>query len=660
MEADDEPVKLLSKVKPLILSYCSQLNNFSLVEQFKVQGMVLSFSTLYRNLGLPEDERLDTLKKTYDEEIMKKLAKYLIDEFDWVQKKPEPFHAYFERTVAKNAALEIYNLAKELDNVPQDKDKIQELYSALERHKAVLKDKYLFSISHSSPRNVINDALDAIDSLNNIPHCDLDFRKNCHDKIVAEHQINAFRNCLGNTSPYFFKTVDPTWTHLKETLLKMSRQSKDNPSHVVHELYEAIERFSSYNAYQPYLKQLNALKKQLAYSIGELGKSDGLHQDVQESLFAQKQNRFANLLKVNPEHVRIQNGTDGIQSYIELQIEDEPLQQGFTGYESSFLKRVEAERNELRRVKTVFEENKNNLLNLSDAKAIETLPERKRPEFERLFKLKELLNLDWNHLIIDHNDFPELIRKKLEHADELKHLNWKVSPVNLHQLRGLLGKEPDGSFTALLDEQSKLKRNLEGIRSKIRDIQEQIELQEKEKSDTQHLIKTAQDRMQESNCPSWEWYMLKAKNHFLEKNVQSFEKHLETLSITLSEFQGEETECMDAISDNDDLLDGKRIEFISGLFEQIKHHMAAHLVEEAKQHVAMIDKELQETEPAINKIADEEIKKSRYQTRRFFKTSELLRYEALLTHEQEMICGNEGPIGEFELEDVKSAAVSTF
>ncbi|WP_051544406.1 hypothetical protein [Legionella cherrii] len=660
MEADDEPVKLLSKVKPLILSYCSQLNNFSLVEQFKVQGMVLSFSTLYRNLGLPEDESLNTLKKTYDEEIMKKLAKYLIDEFDWVQKKPEPFHAYFERTVAKNAALEIYNLAKELDNVPQDKDKIQELYSALERHKAVLKDKYLFSISHSSPRNVINDALDAIDSLNNIPHCDLDFRKNCHDKIVAEHQINAFRNCLGNTSPYFFKTVDPTWTHLKETLLKMSRQSKDNPSHVVHELYEAIERFSSYNAYQPYLKQLNALKKQLAHSIGELGKSDGLHQDVQESLFAQKQNRFANLLKVNPEHVRIQNGTDGIQSYIELQIEDEPLQQGFTGYESSFLKRVEAERNELRRVKTVFEENKNNLLNLSDAKAIETLPERKRPEFERLFKLKELLNLDWNHLIIDHNDFPELIRKKLEHADELKHLNWKVSPVNLHQLRGLLGKEPDGSFTALLDEQSKLKRNLEGIRSKIRDIQEQIELQEKEKSDTQHLIKTAQDRMQESNCPSWEWYMLKAKNHFLEKNVQSFEKHLETLSITLSEFQGEETECMDAISDNDDLLDGKRIEFISGLFEQIKHHMAAHLVEEAKQHVAMIDKELQETEPAINKIADEEIKKSRYQTRRFFKTSELLRYEALLTHEQEMICGNEGPIGEFELEDVKSAAVSTF
>ena len=48
----------------------------------------------------------------------------------------------------------------------------------------------------------------------------------------------------------------------------------------------------------------------------------------------------------------------------------------------------------------------------------------------------------------------------------------------------------------------------------------------------------------------------------------------------------------------------------------------------------MIVKELLATEPAIDNLEKVELKKSRYQTRRFFKTSELLRYEASLLHEE--------------------------
>ncbi|MBN9227966.1 MULTISPECIES: hypothetical protein [Legionella] len=660
MTADDKTIQnLLDQIKPLIINHCNDLTQFSLVEQFKMQGLVLSFTTLYRNLGLPEDPELNALQKSYNEEAMKKLAQYLLDEFAWVKEKPEPLHAYFERTVAKKAALEIHTLAEDLSNFPEDKDKIRALYATLERHKAVLKDKYLFSITHSSPRDVINDALNAIDSLHNVPHCDLDFRKNCHDKIVAEHQIAGFRSYLTNTSPYFFKTVDPTWEHLKNSLLQISRQSKDNPSHVVHELYEATLRFSSYKEYRPYVNQLNALKKQLKYSIEELAQADGLNQDVEESLFAQKKTQFATLLKVNPEKVRIQSGTDGIQSYIELQVEDAELQQGFTGYQSSFLTRVEAEQNELQKIKVVVEQNKNTLLNLSNENVVDVLPPKMRPEFEKLFRLKTLLNLNWNNVQIDRNELPESIRKKLEYVDELKQLNWKLNAVDLSQLRRILGQEPDESVTALLDEQSRLKVDLGQIQSTVKSTREQISKQIKDISETKALIVKAETRMKESTCSLWEQGTLMYKNSSLGKNVQSFERTKVQLENTLRQLQEEETECRDALSDQNDRLDRKRTELVTSRIEQIKRDLSAHLVDASKQQVAVIEKELQETEPAIDKIAAEEKKKTRYQTRRFFKTSELLRYEANLAQEQTKIPGRqEEPLGEFELENVQNAAIS--
>ncbi len=638
MKADSKEIQeLLAQIKPLILNHCADLAELSLVEQFKMQGLILTFSNLYRNLGLPEDANLNTLKKTYDDEIIKKLAQYLVDEFAWVQEEPEPIHAFFERTVAKNAALDIYTLAADLINAPQDKDKIQGLYTALQQHKVILKDKYLFSISHSSPRNVINDALNAIDSLNNAPHCDLDFRLNCHDKVVSEHQLTAFRRLLTSTSPYFFKTYDPTWEHMKDTLLKISRQSKDNPSHVVHELYEATLRFSSYDAYQPYLSQLNTLKKQLLRSIDKLGETDGLNQDVQQSLIAEKQTRFAKLLKVNPEQIRIQSGSDGIESFIELQVEEAPLQEGFTGYQSSFLSRIEAEQNELGKAKLSLEENKDALLNLSNAKAIEILPARKRAEFEKLFRLKTLLALDWNNSNIERAELPQIVRKKLEHVDEVKQWNWNLNPVDQNRLKTILGQEPDEGLTDLIEEQSGIKNDLQIINRRIQDTEGLILKQEKEILDTENIIKAAENRMNEKECTYLESVKLKAKNWYHQNNIESYQKQRAQLMETLSLIKDEETEYLDALSDHNEALDRKRMELITRLLDQTKLDLTAYLDETAKQHVTVLEKELLETVPTLEKIAQEEIKKTRYQTRRFFKTSELLRYEASLVQEEAII-----------------------
>ncbi|MBI2785888.1 MAG: hypothetical protein HYX60_06130, partial [Legionella longbeachae] len=175
MDADNNKIHdLLSKIKPLIFACCKDMSKSSLVNQFKMQGLILTFCTLYQNLNLTEDVNLNKLKSSYNENIMKKLAKHLLEEFDWIKEKPEPLHAFFERSLAKEAASAIYELAQDLINTPQDKDKVQALYRGLQEHKAILTDKYLFSISHSSPRKVINDALNAIDSLNIAPNCDLD------------------------------------------------------------------------------------------------------------------------------------------------------------------------------------------------------------------------------------------------------------------------------------------------------------------------------------------------------------------------------------------------------------------------------------------------------------------------------------------------------
>ncbi|MGL5743464.1 MAG: hypothetical protein ACRCXC_13525 [Legionella sp.] len=652
MNADGEKIQeLLSQLKPLILKHCKDLESLSLVEQFKMQGFILTFCTLYQNADMPDDGRLDKLKSIYNNDIMKKLAQHLLDEFAWATKVPEPLHAFFERTVAKEAALAIHELASELVNAPQDKDKIQALYIELQKHKAILKDKYLFSIDHSSPRNVIHDAIDAIASLNIAPHCDLEFQNTSHDKAVSEYQLDVFRGYLSHTSPYFFKAYDPTLEHLRTSLLKISHQSEANPSHIVQELYEATARFSTYEAYKPYLRQLNSLKRHLQSSVKELQKKDGLKQDPQESLLADKTAQFATLLNVNPEQVRIQSGSNGIQSYIELQIEDAPLQEGFTGYQSSYMGRIEAERLELQLIRTAFEAHKQDLLDLSDVHAVAHLPTTKRPGFERLFRLKELLSDDWNNPSLERHELPYSIQDRLKHVDALRHLDWNTQSIDLSQLKTFLGKEANRQFLELIEEQSSIAKEIQTAQTHSASTAERVEKQKREIQEIEQAISTATERRKQSDCSYSEgaslWAQMLYNQHRKLPNARYQLTHLEQ---TLFDFKEAETESIEYLKTHNQAIDKKRLEFIAYLIEQIKLDLGQYLSKTSKQQIDAIEKELREANPALDKIAQAEQKKSRYQTRRFFKTSELLHFEARLLHEEELIAKAQASLNEHSSE----------
>lgn len=441
---------------------------------------------------------------------------------------------------------------------------------------------------------------------------------------------------------------------MKKALLRISNQSKENPSHIIHELYEATTRFSTYKAYQPYLNQLNALQKQLARSIEELGKDDGLNQDVQESLFSQKQSQFAALLKVDPKKIRIQNGTDGIQSYIEIQVEDAPLQEGFTGYQSSFLTRVDSERGKLKTAQSTLDKNKDALLQLADEKAIEALPERKHAEFKKLFRLKALLTLDWNNLNIDRHELPDLIRQKMEYVDEMKRWNWKLNPVDQNRLQVIFGKIPNERYSVLIREQSRINDELIEIRKRMHDISEQISAHEKEIENIDKTIKAASKRKKEADCSYWESGQLTAKNLLNQRSINFINTQIEQLAETLTSIQEEETECLDALNDHNEKLDINRKELITQLLNQTKLDLASYLDETSKKQVALTEQEFRETEPVIERLEKEERQKTCYQTRRFFKTSELLRYEASLAREEAKILLSE------QEEDVQNAAALVY
>jgi hypothetical protein len=636
IKADSKKIQeLLLQLKPLIINYCEDLRSLPLVEQFKMQGIVLTFSTLYQNARLPEDSRLSALKTSYNEEVMKELAKHLIEEFAWVKEKPQRLHAFFERTVAKTAAHTLYSLATDLLSTPQDQDKIRALYTGLQEQKAILKDKYLFSIRHSSPRNVINDALNAIDSLNSTPYCEPEFRNQCHDNVISEHQLSSFRNSLSTTSPYFFKTEDPIWDHLKDSLLKISNQSKNNQSHVLQELYEAAERFSTYEVYKPYLRQIKGLKKQLLQSIKELHKEDGLTQDTHESLLAAKTKQFATLLKIDPKQIRLQRGSDGIKSFIDLQIEDAPLIEQFTRYQSAFLTQIESEKNELIKIKTSFAEHKEELFNLSDISAIESIPLAKREGFEKLFRLKELLSQDWNsNSETDRSELPESMQTALQHIDEIKQWDWTKQDVDLQQLKIHLGKEPEPSFIALIDQQAEIIRNRVDIQSRIQNAEASILKLNEQIKEIEGNIETAEVRRKKSDCNLIERASLWGQIQYNHNRISSSRTQLIEPTQLLSDNQEEERECLVELREQNQLIDAARKELISSRLTEIQHELASYLSTTSKQLVLDIAKELEATDPVIDKIQKAEIKKSHYQTRRFFKTSELLRYEATLLGEE--------------------------
>ena len=641
IQADNNKIQaLLEQIKPLILAHSEILTRSSLIDQFKMQGLVLTFSTLYQQSGLANDPQLTALKTNYHDEIMKKLAEHLLAEFAWVKKSPAPLHAFLERSVAKEAAQTLYALAEEVKNSPKDEKRIQALYTGLQEQRFILQDKYLFSFKHNSPRQVINVALAAIDSLNVSPlHCTPEFRHNCHDTVLSEYHLVQFRDYLEQISTSFNAHEDPVWDHLKKTLTQMSKKSDKNQSYLVQELQEAIERFKTYEVYEPYLKQLKAMGKQLAQSMEVLKNTDGLKLDVQELLLSQKATQFARLYNVKEGQVRIQNGTDGLQSFIDVQVENAPLKEGFTGFQSSFFPNLGNEKVRTASKKTSFEAKQQALIDLSDPKVIETLPPEKQTQFEQLFKLKARLNQDGSKDLesLGFTDLPQLIQTKLMHIKQMKQWNWTTDPVDLKQLQTIFDKVPDPTFTKTMEQQSTLNTKLQEIQTRISGSTQQVTEQKNKILAEENAIKTKQKRIQEPDCGFLERTNLnlqilanKAKKLYFQRQISGPEKILDQVNK-------EETDCKEEIQQFNTTLDNKRIEFISTLTDQTKETMDKHLHQTSKTKVEEMQKEFQATENTIATIQKTEEKKSRYQTRRFFNSRELLSYEASLVHEKEMI-----------------------
>nr|WP_284498395.1 helicase-related protein [Legionella maioricensis] len=638
--ADSDKIKdLLDQLKQLLLLHCEELSKTSLVEQFKMQGLILTFCTLYQNSGLPEDPQLTALKTSYSNEIMQKLSLRLLDQLAWVKQSPQPLHAYFERGVAKEAAHTIYDLAEEVRSSPNDAEKIHALYIGLQEQRVILKDKYLFSIGHSSPRNVINEALNAIDSLNSAPHCDQQFRVLCHDNALCEYHLAQFRDYLCRMSPASHAIPDPVWEHLKNTLIRISNRSKNNQSHLIQELHKAVERFATYEAYRPYQTQLKALNKQLTQSIETLKNADGLKQDVEENLLKQKTVQIATLLQVDANQVRIQSGTDGLQSFIELQIENAPLKEGFTGYQSSFFTKIEAGKTRQTCRKSTFEESKQALLDLSDLKAIEVLPPEKQAAFKKLFELKALLDLDWS-AGLEHSvqgELPECIQSKLRNIEQLKQWDWTLQPVEFDSLCIILEKNPEESFMLLLERQSTLNKEIQQIRTRLIDADQEVLEQKNKISIVEDSIKTKETRLKHPDCGYLEAASLRTQILAHKTNILYLKYQLTGPEGIVNGIKKEEDTCQKKLNEVNQLLDTQRKEFVVGLTAATKQALAIHLQDESKKYVDEMKQELHSTDTTIEVIEKTELKKSRYQTRRFFNPTELLRFEAKLAHEEELI-----------------------
>lgn len=640
LQADEKSIQiLLQKIKPLILDYSKALEKASLIDQFKTQGLILTFAKLYQHSGLTLDDQLNELKTSYDNEIMKKMATHLLNEFAWVKTSPEPLHAYLERAVAKEAAFEIYSLAEEVNRSPNDPNKIRALYTGLQEHRVKLQNKYLFSVTHSSPRHVIHTALAAIESLNSAPHCDRVFQNLCHDNVLSEYHVTKFRSCLEATSRSFNNTNDPVWEHLNDILLKMSTIKDKNQIHIIAELYETTVRYSTYNAYRPYTTQLKALKAQLSQSMNALNNPTGLKQDYQSSLFIQKTSQFAALFQTAPEQVRIQKACDGIKSYIEVQIENPSLKEGFAGYKSTFLDAVENEKARIGLQKSALNANKPALIALSELKALEGLPPANKLEFEKLFSLKSLLSTDWSKGLDDAivSELPESLQSLHHHLKQLSQQDWTINPIDRNELKLILSREPNQEFETLCESQNKFNLDLEDIQNRKQEVTQQIAEEKKKLLIEESKIQTNVDRIQTPECGFMENIELKYKNYVLRSVTSSIQNQVSSLEKKLTQINEEALSCQKQLKPVNQSLDIKRKEFLSTLVDQAKQALHAWLHETSKKRIETIEQELNATDTTFVSLKNAESQKSSYQTRRFFSSSELLNYEASLAQEEAQI-----------------------
>lgn len=635
-QADIEAIReLLNKIKPLILEQ-DQTSKVSLVDKFKMQGLILTFSKLYEQSGLPGDEELTGLKTSYSNEIMKLLAEHLLQELAWIKEDPQPLSAFFERKVAKDAAEIIYNVAEKVHQSPNDEAKIHELFVCLKEQHFILKDKYLFSIRHRNPRDVINTALSALEALNVAPHCSREAQEQCHDKVLFTHHLRQFDNLLRQISISFRKSEDPVWNHLEEKLHAIIT-TNENQSHVITELYEAVERFSNYNAYLPYRNHLRKMKELLAGSVKALADADdGLKEDNLDGLFMQKTSQLASLLHLNEDQIRIQKGCNGMRTYIEIQVENAPLIKGFTGYSSSSMASLRAEKEHIALQKETFERNRETLLNLSNREFIENLPPVKKAEFQRLLHLKDLLAQDWHKGFDEEtvNDLPKSIQALYKHAERVRQWECPSSMIGPEQLREIAVTDWSDNPRSLLEHHARLCHELQIVLERKHEAQLLAEKNEKEISGKESKEKELDKRQGESDCGVLEKISIGKDKLALKIGLSSLRSGLVNYKENVEKISQEERSLRKQLQSVILGLNEKRMNYVAMRKEQAKISLTNYIQENTEALIRTMEEEFKAADTTAEQLMQLEAKKTHYQTRRFDDVGELLEYEAGLVGEE--------------------------
>ena len=422
---------------------------------------------------------------------------------------------------------------------------------------------------------------------------------------------------------------------MKQILLQMS--NKKQP-HIFKELQECVQRCSSYPAYQPYGNSLLFLNKKLLQTIKELKKEDGLKQDVEESLYTQKTTEVASLLKLKPEQVCIRNGNDGLQSFTEIQLKNAPLQMGFTGYQSSFLPKLETERNRLLNETLNLKTLQQPLSCLENIQALSTLPESAQKNFLPLFNLKVFLNQEWNEYttecLLTHS-IPKTMEEKLEH---LKVCNqWDLQQLNEKGMQALFGTHPD----------EKLIHLLEGVRdsqSIILEVQTQVDAQLKQINKTQgkikqeeQLLKELQHSKEKTSASYLEKTFLQGQIFYQQGLIMFHKVQIKLNQTKVSGLLEDRLASTHSLKEHQKTLKAYKNKMVAELTEEIKADLSAYLEETSKKFIQQMVEEQQSVESALNKIQNMETVKSANQSLKFYNSPAFFNYLADLKKEKAQI-----------------------
>lgn len=629
-----DTISLLCKtIKPLVMQYAGNLENLSIKEQLKAKQLLLNFAEFYKAANEPKDEALDSLRNSYDETIMRRLANYLINEFDWVTNNKANISYLLTRKIAIEAATQINAQALRVYSNPKNSAAVQELYRLLQSHSAILKDKLVLSLGHSAPDKVINTALSAIDTLDLSSFCcSHEFKTKCHDNALINKHMVQFKLTLNKDIPYYeSKEQEVLWINLHKILEDICNTSANA---ALIELPLAIKRFQK--ACPNYFsKHLNNLLTLINTANQELAAGRSLIEDSQSSLLNAKAASFAAIFKVPENKIHIQTKYDGLNEYIELQMEESVNQSGFMQCVQS--KSNDALSKEAEIIKTrqsefakIAEELKNKDI---EVKPIDDLLDNEHlQEIQNLNTLKVLLNSSWPNNSVKTDLISEDLKPLYNLCVTLHKEDWQTADL---QALATISNDAFTNISALLAE----KHTQELAIKKLIACKSRLDAQYITLKQTlaNKLLKI--EELGNNNSTIYD----KGVAFF---NIRSLNKEVEQIRKTLSNYYMPGSEMFTAVSQIDDnrktlneieqKLENQRKNAVLKVETTAKELLTSTINTQANLLITNINNSLENELATVKKYLQQEHQKARYQTRRFASVAELLQYEAELNNEPEL------------------------